>query len=114
MDSIVDPPPDSKTDPRVLLQRLRSLRAEAEGIASALAAFDLPTSPIEIAGDGQRVWHDDRVARVHVIDNCVFISGRKDWMHWPDWTALRPIEARNLGAALLAAAADLRPELAIV
>jgi len=91
---------------------LDQLRMQVEEIASSVGAAALPRGPIRVddrAIDGPlRIWHEERRTRVHTVPTAdgggvVYLSeGRFDW----DWVALGPQEARALGTALLAAAAE--------
>jgi hypothetical protein len=83
------------------------LRRHVEEIACTLAPCALPAGPEFVEGDC-RVWHDGPTVRVHTTDDAVFIAGKEHGFEfWPDWTCLSRSEAREIGTALLAAAADV-------
>ena len=104
-------------DPGLLL---RQVRAEVAGLLADLAPTDIPKRPqrVEEHPDGLlRVWaHMDSLSvhTMHDGDAAVYVSAgqRLQWrpstaLQWrPDWCALTVDEARTLGLALLAAAAD--------
>jgi hypothetical protein len=88
-------------------RQVTHLRRQIEEIASTLAPCALPTGP-EFIEDNCRVWHDGRSVRVHTTDGSVFMAGKEyGFEFWPDWTCLSRSEAREIGVALLAAAADV-------
>ena len=100
---------------------LRSIRDEARVLLAEVEPLTTPTRPLRIedGDDGPvRVWSDlDSLAVFTVPEGAaVFVAAgtRVHWrpgtaMQWrPDWCALSVDEARTLGLALLAAAADGR------
>jgi hypothetical protein len=92
---------------------IKALRVEVEQIASTLAACTPQDSPVRrIPGRDVAIWLESPYLSVLTSEGAVFLSAqdllgwssgsRMEW--WPDWTALKPSEARALAAALLGAA----------
>lgn len=104
-----------------LRQQLTEIREQLAEMVSLLHAVPL-RQPVRRGrtrtGEDMLIWHVDDVLTVHTIAKppgaptdlhppCVFLMAGRAMQWSPDWTALTAEDARNLAAALTAAADTL-------